>query len=126
MQVIDNDKIVFCDIDDTLVLWPENHPDKFPNKSFSQPFDVSVEFLDPYDNSINNLVPYQKHIDLLKKYKGRGYFIIVWSAGGVKWAESVVKTLGLKDYVDLVMTKSLKYIDDLDASKILGERIYLK
>lgn len=123
MQVIDNDKVVFYDVDDTLVKWPENW--NLPG-SFSQPSEGSLPFVDPYDSSINHLIPFEKHINLLKKHKGRGYLVIVWSAGGVRWAQSVINTLELQGYVDFVMTKPLKYVDDLTAGEILGERIYLK
>lgn len=123
MEIIKNDKIIFFDCDDTLVKWPENWN---MNASFSQPSEGSVEFHDPYDWSSNHLIPFEKHISLLKKHKGRGYCVIVWSAGGVMWAASVIKTLGLEQYVDFIMTKPLKFVDDLPADKILGERIYLK
>lgn len=39
----------------------------------------------------------------LKRYKYMGGFIIVISCQGVKWANTVVQTLGLTDFVDLVM-----------------------
>ena len=90
MQIIENDKLVFIDVDDTLVKWPENWG---ISVSHTQPFEGSLAFLDPYDNSTNHLIPFDKHINLLKKYKGRGYTVFVWSAGGVRWAQSVINTL---------------------------------
>lgn len=117
MKIIENESTVFCDIDDTLVMWSD---------LFSQPHEGAIPIIDPYDNSTNYLVPHKKHINLLKKYKGRGQSVIIWSAGGYKWALSVVKALGLEEYVDLVMSKPMKYIDDLQASEILGTRLYLK
>jgi hypothetical protein len=51
---------------------------------------------------------------------------MVWSAGGVQWAKTVVNTLGLADYVDLIITKPSKFVDDLPADQVLGQRIYLK
>lgn len=126
MQVYETDQVVCCDVDDTLVLWPENHPERFPGKSFAQPFEGSVAFFDPYDGSTNNLVPHISHTNLIKKYKGRGFTIIVWSAGGYKWAESVVKTLGLESFVDLVLTKPSRYVDDLLCQEWMGNRVYIK
>lgn len=117
MQVFDNEYVVAFDIDDTIVIWSGNH---------TQPHEGSIPFLDPYDGTTNHLVPYQKHIDLLKKYKGRGMCVMVWSAGGVQWAKSVINTLGLSDYVDLIITKPSKFVDDLPADQVLGQRIYLK
>lgn len=126
MEVIYNEQIVCFDCDDTLVLWPENHPNHFPNASFAQPSPGSIPITDPYDNSVNYLIPHTKHISLLKKYKGRGNYIRVWSAAGVKWAEAVVKALAIEDYVDSVETKPLKLIDDLPVDRIFETRLYLK
>lgn len=117
MKTVGNEVNVFCDVDDTLVHW---------HNDYSKPGDDKIKIIDPYDKSVNYLKPHKKHIRLLKKMKGRGNFIIVWSAGGFKWAEAVVKALKLEDVVDLVMTKPAKYVDDLDASVWIGSRIYLK
>ena len=123
MKVNRNETVVCYDVDDTLVIWSGNHhqphTDEFSGKE-------AVAFKDPYDNSVNYLIPHQRHIELLKKHAGRGYHVIVWSAAGYGWAESVVKTLGLEKYVDQILTKPSKYVDDLQASEILGSRIYLK
>lgn len=126
MKVYDVDQVVCFDCDDTLVMWPEN--DKFAphNASHTQPYEGSVAFPDPYDGSTNYLTPHQKHINLMKKYRGRGFCIIVWSAGGVKWAHSVIKTLGLEEYVDIVLTKPNRYVDDLSCEKWMGNRVYIK
>ena len=116
MIVVQNEVTIFCDVDDTLVYW---------DNLYSQPGDGKIKIIDPYDKGVNYLKPHQKHINLLRKYKGRGSEIIVWSAGGYQWAEAVVKALGLEDIVDIVMTKPAKYIDDLDVTKWIGNRIYL-
>jgi len=128
MQVFDVDQVVTIDCDDTLVMWPENKT-TFPYTtpaSHTQPYEGSVGFPDPYDGGTNFLVPHEKHINLLKKYKARGFCIIVWSAGGVKWAKSVVETLALQDYVDIVLTKPNRYVDDLACEKWMGCRVYIK
>lgn len=117
MQIFENEYVVAIDCDDTLVMWDVNH---------TQPHENSVAFICPYDGSTNHLIPNKKHIDFLKKCKGRGMCIMVWSAGGVLWAEAVINTLGLSDYVDLIITKPSKYVDDLFAKDILGQRVYLK
>lgn len=126
MQVFDTDQVVTIDCDDTLVMWPENQK-IFPyNQSHTQPYPGSLPVPDPYDGSLNHLTPHQKHIDLVKKYKGRGYLVIVWSAGGVKWAEQVVKALALEPFVDIVLSKPSKYVDDLHCEKWMGQRVYIK
>lgn len=117
MNVIDNEVIVACDVDDTLVMW---------SNQYTQPHEGAMAFNDPYDKTVVYLKPHKRHIALLKKYKGRGFRIKVWSAGGAQWAASVVRTLGLEDIVDDVETKPAKYIDDLQANEVLGVRIYLK
>lgn len=116
MKVTESEMIVVCDVDDTLVMWSDN---------FTQPHEGAIGFIDPYDNSVNYLTVHQMHVNLLKKYKGRGLFVRVWSAAGYKWAASVVKTLGLEDYVDSVETKPIKYMDDLPGDKVLGARVYI-
>lgn len=117
MEVFTNEYVVAFDIDDTLLMWTDNH---------NQPYEGSVEILDPYDNKKVYLTPNQKHIDLLRRYHGRGMCVMVWSAGGVLWAQAAIHALGLKDFVTLVITKPSKYVDDLQAAEILGQRIYLK
>lgn len=114
MQVIESEDIVMYDCDDTLVMWfSQCDPDK------------KVQIVCPYGGSVTWLKPHYRHIDLLKKHYGRGKTVIVWSAAGYKWAEAVVEALGLKDHVHFIMTKPMSYVDDLEASEILGSRIYL-
>lgn len=121
MIVNENECIVCSDVDDTLVIWD--------NKDFKTPGPGKIAFKDPYDNSINYLKVHWKHVDLLKKYKGRGFYIRVWSAAGGKWARSVVETLGMELFVDSVETKPMKYLDDITddqrISRILGSRVYI-
>lgn len=116
MQVFLNEQLVPVDCDDTLVMWSDQ---------YQQPHGDAIPIIDPYDQSTNYLTPNKKHIDLIKKYKGRGFLVIVWSAGGVEWAQAVVKALELESYVDIVLTKPSRYVDDLDASEWMGNRVYI-
>jgi hypothetical protein len=114
MIINTNETITCYDVDETLVLW-------FNDCDISK----KINIVCPYSGAATWLKPHHRHIDLLKKHHGRKNYIIVWSAGGVLWAEAVVKALGLEEYVDLVMTKPTKFVDDLPANEILGTHIYL-
>lgn len=95
MQVIKNDHIIGFDVDDTLVMW--DLPDT----------DLRVG---GYPVKVH-----KEHVEAIKKAKARGHFVIVWSQGGQEWANEVVRTLQLQDYVDLVMCKPKWIFDDLPA-----------
>jgi FMN phosphatase YigB (HAD superfamily) len=113
MIYIDGELNVFFDCDDTLVM----HDDELPKDLY---------IADPYMFGHTMLVrKHERHIKLLKDFKGRGYTVVVWSAGGAKWAKAVVDALEIEPYVTLCMSKPLKYIDDLQAHEIMGARIYL-
>jgi hypothetical protein len=101
MQVIENEHIVCFDVDDTLVMW-------------DIPAGLAMDAV-LFDNFgvAEFLLPHAAHIKLLKQFKVRGQFVIVWSQGGHKWASEVVNRLELNDYVDLVMTKPQWVVDDL-------------
>jgi FMN phosphatase YigB (HAD superfamily) len=104
MKVTENDNIVTFDVDDTLVMWdiiPElmHKAIKFNNFGYE-----------------TMLIPHEPHIKLLKQFKARGQYVIVWSQGGYQWAREVVKTLGLEDWVDEVKTKPKWIVDDLPAA----------
>lgn len=116
-MIVKNDMIVFCDVDDTLLMWND--------VNWQGPGDNQIEITDPTDNSIVHLKPHVQHIALLKKYQAQGYTVIVWSAAGYRWADAAVKALKLEDVVTLVMSKPLKYVDDLTAKDILGNRVYI-
>lgn len=111
MQIIENEHICVYDVDQTLFM----HDSSISNGLYNP---YSKSFVGGYQN--------YKHIELMKQHKARGMFIIVWSKAGSKWAEAVIKYLKLEEYVDLILTKPDKYIDDMNGNSILGEHIYLK
>lgn len=115
MQLIDNEHIVAFDIDETIFM---HGGDIFDENT--------VYITNPYSNSEIHGSLNKNHYELLKQYKARGMFVIFWSKAGMKWAEAVIKEFQLESYVDLVMTKLDKYVDDLEAPQILGERVYIK
>lgn len=115
MKVNKNENVVCYDVDETLVLWFNDCDDS-----------KKISITCPYSGSIEHVKPHARHVDLLKKHHGRNNYVIVWSAAGTLWAEAVIKALGLEKYVDEVMTKPTKYVDDLTGDKILGVHIYLE
>lgn len=115
MHKIEGENIVACDVDETLILW---HSDC--------PTEQKISITCPYGGDTRLFKVHQPHVDFLKKNKGRGNTIIVWSAAGVLWAEAVVKALSIGDYVDYILSKPSKLIDDLTPNEIFPCRIYLK
>jgi hypothetical protein len=117
MQVIQSHRIVYCDVDDTLVIWDWKPIDPDGNNL--------ITVRDPKSGHSEHVMPHNRHIQLVKQFKARGHTVVVWSQGGWSWAESVVRALGLVDVVDLVMDKPSWYIDDLPASAFMTRNIYL-
>lgn len=115
MKVINVESTIFIDVDDTLVMWD----------TMGLPLAELVTVTDPYHTNEVFLAPHYGHIKVLKDRKVRGSYIVVWSAGGYQWAESVVKALKLEAYVDLIMTKPHMYIDDKKAEEFMCERVYI-
>jgi predicted HAD superfamily phosphohydrolase YqeG len=118
MKVYDNELTLFCDVDDTLVMWKDNP---------YEPGDGKIKILDPndLDEPYRYLYPHHRHINFIKKCKNRGYNITVWSNGGWAWAKAVVEALHLQDYVTKVESKPLKIIDDLPYNETFPNRLYL-
>lgn len=113
MITIKNEDVVWIDVDDTLVMWPDNP---------FQPGEGLLQF-DQYNQTVW-LKPNEKNIKLLKNYYERGYFVIVHSANGYNWASEVVTKLLLRSCVNMVFTKPMKYVDDLPAEEWM-QRVYI-
>lgn len=113
MKVIENDNIVCFDVDETLVMW-----------SWPAEYDGQTIVFDNFGMA-ENLLPHYKHIELLKQFKVRGQYVVVWSQGGYRWAEEVVKKLGIEQYVDEVRCKPKWYVDDLPSSAWMEKRTYM-
>lgn len=118
MFIAPSEHSIFFDIDDTIIMWSD---------TFRLPFDGAVKIVCPHDGQVSYHRPHKRHIEFLKKQKAKGMTVVVWSAGGVGWAAEVVRTLGLEEYVDIVVSKPDKYVDDLvNPAQILGTRLYLE
>ncbi len=112
-MIVENECIIFFDVDDTLVMWDKSHGNQ-------------IKVPDDTDLRAKYVTPHRFHIELLKSHKARGYTVVVWSAGGYKWAQSVVRRLGLEEHVDIIMTKPIKYVDDLHCEEFMGQRLYFE
>ncbi len=116
MITIRNERTIFVDVDDTLVMHNQEHWDGIN--------EVEVQCsLDSKDKII--VYPNNPMIRLVKEESARGSYIVVWSRGGFQWAGNVVIALGLIKYVDQVMTKPYAYFDDKDVSHWLKDRVYI-
>lgn len=109
MLTLKNDNVVMVDVDETLII-------------AEYPLDQTDGLID-----INGVVclPHFKHIKLLKDFASRGHLVVVWSQGGWKWAETVVRALELSEWVDLIITKPKWHIDDLPSRAYMGDPIYI-
>lgn len=103
MDVIANYRVIFSDVDDTLIT---SHP--IEGETGAPIYIVK---------DLYTLVRYPiiRHVTMLQEMKAKGNTIIVWSQSGYDWCEDIVKALALEPYVDYCMTKPVVYIDDLDA-----------
>lgn len=109
MNVIESELIVGIDVDGTLIV-----PD--PKGSLQL----------AYGSSIQSFKPIIAHVDLLKEYKKRGFYVIVWSAGGYKWALQAVQALKLERFVDQILSKPIRHVDDKeDIASIVGTRVFI-
>ena len=90
---------VFFDVDDTLDMWDE--------KLTGDTVCISC------NGHLNHMVINKGNLEELKRHGSRGIDVIVWSKGGVHWAEMVVRALKIEKYVAGIMTKPFCYYDDL-------------
>lgn len=118
MVVIEGEKTIYFDVDDTLVSWI--YPDP---KTSGRDYKDFKKFTDPVTGNIWDLLPNSKVINCLIDHKERGDTVIVWSQGGALWAESVVKTLGIGEFVDACLSKPHQYYDDIPSSEFMGTRL---
>lgn len=107
---------VYFDVDDTLIMWqevPANTPGALHIKC-------------PSKKRKAWLKPHKRHVAQIKAHKLRGHTVIVWSAGGDTWARLAVESLGLTDFVDLILEKPRWYYDDKAANEFMGKRSFLE
>jgi hypothetical protein len=121
MIVLSRGKVVFFDVDDTMILPPWRLT---ITPSTNALRDELVFVTDPHDGSRSAHLPHRRHIDRLKQHHANGDGVVVWSQGGAGWCEAVVKALGLESHVDLCITKPNVCYDDLAISSFC-QRLWL-
>lgn len=109
MRINESELIVEVDVDETLINVPTPQQ---PASSF-----------DYYGTMVHRRKNFD-HIDLIRSYKQRGYYIIVHSANGWRWAKEVVNELSLNEFVDEIRTKPIKYVDDKPADQWM-QRVFI-
>lgn len=122
MIVIPCKQTTFYDVDDTLVMW-DGTPEQLAKYGVEFECPGSHTIIDgeivPTPSWKSTLLPHAYHIEQLIKHKMRGHTNIVWSAGGYDWAEAVIRTLKLEQYVDLVISKPIWCYDDLQPNEFI-------
>ncbi len=108
-------RLVTFDVDDTLVRWVLDGME--PSEG-----DIPVPWP---GGGVQWCTPVKEHILCLKLHKQEEDTVVVWSQGGAEWAESVVKTLGLNEFVDIVVGKPRVHYDDLPSTEWMGERRHI-
>lgn len=114
MQVFASERVIFFDVDNTLVL----SAPKYARLGV-------IQIKDPYEDKIVYRLPHRPHIKLLKNNHARGATVIVWSKNGYRWAQSVIEALGLSEYVDVIMTKPFAFADDEPPERWMGEHVFI-
>lgn len=112
MRVTKSEKIVYVDVDATLII----------EVSENDPYSLKLD----YYNQIWYIRKLEKNIEFVKSLKARGYHVIVHSANGWLHAKKVIELLQLIDFVDEVKSKPIKYIDDIEVQEWFGPRIYFR
>lgn len=115
MKIVQNERVIMCDVDDTLVM----------HRPIFREHADAVILEDPIEDGEIVLQINRPMVRLVKEEFERGSYIVVWSRGGYDWATSVVRAVGLIEYVHLVMTKPFAYFDDKDVSTWMPDRVYL-
>lgn len=111
-HIVVSDKIVWVDVDDTLVCWNLS--------SFPKEDQITVNHV----NGPVQLVPHRYNINTIRKFWKLGYTLVVHSGSGYSWAEAVVKALNLEECITLILSKPKYFFDDYSADSWAGPRIW--
>lgn len=119
MKTLNQHNVVAFDVDGTLVdslLWTGEPGEPLPG---NKTVDITTPFA-----GVSLRFNVKSHIvEKVKTHHVQGHYVIIWSQGGHEWAETVIKALGLEDYVDIIMTKPKWYYDDIPADEWMKRTI---
>jgi hypothetical protein len=118
MKAIKSEKVVLCDIDDTLLLYNSPGFSQFKKKvSVGDIQEVEFTF---GENRKGRLHVYLPHVSVLEAYRKNSYTIGIWGQGGFEYCESVILTLIDemiidKDLIAFYMSKPEAILDDYNS-----------
>lgn len=113
-NVIANENIKVCDIDDTLIITKTGLLEH-----------RHVDVLDPVNGTMLTFRVHEPNVRLIKEELQRGAHVLVWSRGGWNWANNVISALGIDSKNITVLSKPLVYFDDKDVQHWLKDRVWL-
>jgi hypothetical protein len=129
MIIFPGHQTVYCDVDDTLILWSPSQ-EQIEKEGIDIHCSESMTLIDgklvQSSSWATKVVPHKKHIAQIIKHKMRGHQVVVWSAGGADWAAAAVRALQLEKYVDLVIQKPTWCYDDLPPEEYMPKSQWLK
>lgn len=106
MNVLESDLVICVDVDDTLVSWKPIGPETPPHESCET---IDIEF----NGANKSYWLFSDNVRSLEAHFHKGHRVVVWSGSGHAWAATVVRTLRLERFVDLVMAKPKWLLDDM-------------
>lgn len=101
--IIENDNVVYFDVDETIVMWEPKSTDEIVSIAASW-------------GITERLAPNQKIIKKIKQHAMQGHWVVVHTQAGWDWALTVIKALKLEEYVSEIKTKPKWMYDDLPPS----------
>lgn len=123
MQILKSNKLLCVDVDETLALFNQDPKEMIPVTVFDFDYINDKGETETFPGFTQFVKPNQEVIEYMRKFKSEAGQVIVWSQKGDDWAYEVVKTFGIEDLVDLVMSKPSEYYDDLPCTEWMGKRL---
>lgn len=113
--IIASNNVTCFDVDDTLVIWPEDFRINKPGR---------IKF--NYGDEDVFLIEHSYHTAFFKHCANRKDCVIIWSANGYDWALQVAIKLGLEKYASFIMSKPIRHVDDKESiSSVAGSRVFI-